>query len=62
MRQARLIKRGEEREKKIAPPEPPKKTQADFVRRTVKTAQAWVKDFQTNERVNARQQFESLFA
>jgi hypothetical protein len=62
MKQARLIKRGEEPEKKKTPPESPKKTQADFVRRTVKTAQAWVKDFQTNDRVNARQAFDSLFA
>ena len=62
MRQARLIKRGEKREPKNVQAESPKKTQADFVRRTVKTAQAWVKDFQTNERADARQQFESLFA
>ncbi len=62
MRQAKLIKRGEVQEKKNVQAEAPKKTQADFVRRTVKTAQAWVKDFQTNERTNARQQFRELFA
>ncbi|NOT60518.1 MAG: hypothetical protein HOP19_09875 [Acidobacteria bacterium] len=62
MRQAKLIKRGEQPTQKETPVKSAKETQTTFVRNTIKTAQAWVKDFQTNERTDARQQFAALFA
>ena len=62
MRQAKLIKREEQAQQKKAENKPANVDQAAFTRSVVKTAQGWVKDFQTNERSNARQQFAALFA
>jgi len=61
MRQAKLIKREEQTQPKKVE-KPAKVDQAAFTRNAVKTAQGWVRDFQTNERSNARQQFAALFA
>ena len=62
MRQAKLIKHGEQNEQKPAQPQAAERAQAATVRAAIKTVRAWVKDQQTAERPSPRQQFAALFS
>ena len=62
MRQAKLIKRGEQNEQKPVPPQTAEKAQVATVRAAIKTVRAWVKDHQETEPLNPRRQFAALFS
>ena len=62
MRKARLIKYGELPERKMEQDQSAQKVQAASVGKAVKTARAWVKEYQSAEQPSPRQKFAALFS
>ena len=62
MQQARLIKRGEQGQRKQPSAEVKRDSPQNIVRATVETARAWIRERRASEPTDPRAQFAALFS